>query len=470
MSGLDFSSVNVLVVGDVILDKYFFGSVSRISPEAPVPVVKVSNETLTLGGAGNVASNIVHLGAEVDVVGWCGRDDNANTLRSEFDSQKINYTLIDRPYPTVTKLRVIGDKQQICRLDFEEIKMLEGRCFDHVKEAVNQKISSADAVIISDYGKGMASFGICAHVVKKAQEAGVPVIVDPKGDKWQKYAGATMITPNVKELAEVYGEPVKNTDEAVEKAAKSVLARFNVKYLIVTRSEKGMSVISKDGIVHFPTEAREVYDVSGAGDTVVATLASALGRKDSLNDAAILANRAAGIVVSKMGTAPVNIAELTAGSLSRKGLVSLEEMKNIRGDLEKKNKKLVFTNGCFDILHKGHLTYLRRAREMGDALIVGLNADSSVRKLKGESRPVNSEEDRAFMLSSLEFVDYVVIFDEDTPHNLIKELRPDLLIKGGDYKPEEVVGREFAGQTVILDFVDGYSTTKIIDNLKGETE
>jgi len=466
MSVYNFENVNILVVGDLILDKYHFGSVERISPEAPVPVIRVNQSKTTLGGAGNVASNISHLGANVTIFGCCGKDSEAGDLKNKLDEINANTFFIERDLPTLTKLRVIGDKQQIARLDFEEIVPLEPENISKVIEKIRVASKTAQAVIISDYGKGMCTDEMCQKIIQQAKENSIPVVIDPKGSRWDKYKGATMVTPNVKELSEVYGTKVENTDEAVEKAALDIMEKYQLENLIVTRSDKGMSAVNKEGAHHIPTLAKEVFDVSGAGDTVVATLAACLGKKMSLTDSMAVANKAAGIVVSKVGTAPVHLEELNRKDYEKGGHVSIEQLIHELDDLKTKGGKVVFTNGCFDILHRGHLTYLRQARELGDTLVVGLNSDASVKVLKGEDRPVNNQQDRAEMLLALEFVDYVIIFGDETPYELIKTVKPDILVKGGDYNAEEVVGREFSGKVEIIPFVDGYSTTNFIEYVK----
>ncbi|WP_022849934.1 bifunctional D-glycero-beta-D-manno-heptose-7-phosphate kinase/D-glycero-beta-D-manno-heptose 1-phosphate adenylyltransferase HldE [Limisalsivibrio acetivorans] len=467
MKVYDFTGVKVLVVGDIMLDRYFFGSVGRISPEAPVPVVKVNSTRDTLGGAGNVVSNIAHLGADAVVLGSCGRDENAEQVRSLLSEIGAECSFIERDFPTVTKLRVVGEKQQIVRLDFEEPAPLQSDDMEEMRRRVDDSIDGCGAVILSDYGKGVCTDEVCRYIIGRSIGLEIPVIIDPKGHDWTRYKGADIVTPNVKELGEVAGRNIPNEDDEIIECAREVIERFGVKSIIVTRSQKGMSIITEESVVHIPTVAKEVYDVSGAGDTVVATLAASLSRGASLEEAAITANKAAGIVVSKMGTVPVKIDELNSLN-TRRSYMTLDEFMDELEGLRGRGKKVVFTNGCFDILHKGHVTYLKQAKELGDVLVLGLNSDESVRRLKGESRPVNSEEDRAEVLSALESVDYVVPFGEDTPAEMLSRIKPDFLVKGGDYTPETVVGREYAAKTVIIDFVDGYSTTKIIDKSKGE--
>jgi D-beta-D-heptose 7-phosphate kinase/D-beta-D-heptose 1-phosphate adenosyltransferase len=464
MPKYDFQGVSVLVVGDVMLDKYYFGSVRRISPEAPVPVVKVVDTKLTLGGAGNVLSNVSHLGAKGIMLSTCGKDENAVTLKGLLNELKAECSFIERDLPTVTKLRVVGEKQQIVRLDFEEIVPVV--LTEEYKEIIDKSADEADIIVLSDYGKGVCTDEMCRFVIETARKYGKKVIVDPKGSDWTKYKGANIVTPNVNELGEAALRNVSNNDEDITLAATSIIEKYGIDCLLVTRSHKGMSIITKDSAQHIPTEAQEVFDVSGAGDTVVATLAVGLGKGFTMEEASITANKAAGIVVSKIGTTPVYINELNSIGASHSA-TSREEIVRIAENLRRAGKRIVFTNGCFDILHKGHVTYLREARKLGDVLILGLNTDESVRGLKGDGRPVNNEDDRAEVLCSLESVDYVVKFGESTPLELIKSISPDVLVKGGDYKLEEVVGREYAGQTALINFVDGYSTTAVIKKLNG---
>lgn len=470
MSLYDFSGAGVLIIGDVMLDRYHFGTVARISPEAPVPIVNVKKTTQTLGGAGNVVNNIAHLNAKAIVAGAWGDDGDALIIKSMLDGLGAEYDMTLTTAPTTTKLRVIGEKQQIVRLDFEEIKPIEGDLATEALKNIEKRLKECGAVVISDYGKGFCTHDICEEVIRLAGKAGLPVVVDPKGSDWTKYSGATTVTPNVKELAEAVGRPVANEDEAIVLAAREIIDRVRLEYLVVTRSERGITVVSRSDFMHFPTEAREVFDVSGAGDTVVASLALCLAKGFSLTDAVTTANRAAGIVVAKIGTAPVTLAELNGVTGIKSKIMGLKELLLRLNNDKLLNKKIVFTNGCFDILHKGHVTYLKQAKELGDILVMGLNSDASVKRLKGESRPVNSEMDRAEVLSALESIDYITIFDEDTPFELIKAVEPDVLVKGGDYKPEEVVGREFAKKTVLIDFVHGYSTTSVINIMKGDSK
>jgi D-beta-D-heptose 7-phosphate kinase/D-beta-D-heptose 1-phosphate adenosyltransferase len=322
-------------------------------------------------------------------------------------------------------------------------------------------------VILSDYGKGVISDSISRHVIETCNKLGKITIVDPKGADWNKYSGATIITPNVKELAEVAKTKVRNNDDDITAIGQRVRDKYNLKYLVVTRSDKGISVLAQDSVVHTPTQAKEVFDVSGAGDTVVATMACALSAKASIEEAVSIANIAAGVVVSKAGTAPITLDELTRAIYGKESdyNVPLEPLLALLAEHRKNGKKIIFTNGCFDILHRGHVDYLRKAKALGDILVVGLNSDASVKRLKGDTRPINKEDDRAFVLSGLNSVDYVVIFDENTPKELLSKVKPNILVKGGDYTPETVIGKEYAEKVVIIDFVDGYSTTATIERI-----
>ncbi len=468
MSLYDFSGAKVLVAGDLMLDRYHFGSVSRISPEAPVPVVNVKRTTQTLGGSGNVVNNIAHLGADAVMMGVWGDDSDAVILKGMMENIKIECDMLVTDAPTTTKLRVIGEKQQIVRLDFEEITPITREQAGDVSARVKEHIKSCGAVVISDYGKGFCTLDVCEEIIRLAEHQGIPVIVDPKGSDWRKYSGATTVTPNVKELAEAVGRYVPNEDEAVVLAAREIIDRVRLKYLVVTRSEKGITVVDSSDYMHFPTEAQEVFDVSGAGDTVVASLALGLAKGFSLKDAVTVANRAAGIVVGKIGTAPVLLSELNGSHDVKSKLMPLEALLKELEKTRLTGKKVVFTNGCFDILHKGHVTYLKKAAELGDILVLGLNSDDSIHRIKGPERPINNETDRAEVLAALESISYITIFDEDTPYELIKAVSPDILVKGADYKIEEVVGREFAKKTVLIDFVHGYSTTSVIKAMQGD--
>lgn len=472
ISEQNYASLNVLIIGDVMLDRYYYGQVSRISPEAPVPVINVRDEKSTLGGAGNVVNNIRGLTANCTLIGSAAKDHDGEILENMFKHIKADYEFIDTSMPTISKLRVIGSKQQICRLDFEDIIELSESVKDKIIDSFNKKINNSQVVVISDYGKGICSNKVCSAIINKSNAENKITIVDPKGSIWDKYSNATIVTPNVKELSEVVGINIPNVDDEVIKYGKIVREKYNLKYLVVTRSEKGITIIGdNDYIKTIPTEAKEVFDVSGAGDTVVACLAVYLGLGMDIEKAVILANHGAGVVVGKLGTAPITLSELefSAEGIHSSKIIPRNYIHDIVSKEKSHNKSIVFTNGCFDILHIGHVTYLKKAKSLGDILILGLNSDDSVKRLKGETRPINKEMDRAGILEALEFIDYIVIFNEDTPLELIKVVEPDILVKGGDYKAEDVVGKEYAKKVEIIDFVDGYSTTNTINKINKES-
>ena len=470
MEMFDFSKISVLVVGDVMLEVYYKGAVERISPEAPVPIVRVENVKHNIGGAGNVCNNIVNLGGNTYLLGFVGDDDNYKKLSSLLTESKINNFLVETIRPTVTKMRVLGEHQQIVRVDFEDkIANYSTKDYELLKKNIEDTIDKVDIVVISDYKKGVCSSELCKHLISVAKSKDKKVIVDPKGTSWNKYIGAYFVTPNLKELKDISGKEFFNENDSIVKTGLEVLDKFDFENLLVTRSEKGMSLINKKEIYHLPANAKEVYDVSGAGDTVIATLALSIARGIDKYESIKLANTAGGIVVGKLGTVPVTKTEIEESFYIQDNhkLISLDKLLIKLKDLKEKNNRIVFTNGCFDIIHKGHISYMVKAKQLGDILIIGLNSDSSVKILKGESRPINNQFDRAEILAAFNFVDYVVFFEEETPYNLIKAVAPDVLVKGGDYKVEDIVGREFAKEVAVIDFVDGYSTTNTIKRMKG---
>lgn len=451
-----------LIIGDLMLDTYYTGNVSRISPEAPVPVVKINNTYSVPGGAANVARNIVGLMGRPTVIGVAGRDSNASTLKTLLNSSGIEHIVISTEAPTTTKIRVIGNNQQVTRLDFETGIPSLAKVEAQLQDAIAHEIPKNDIVIISDYAKGVCTESLTRFIIESAHYYGKKVIIDPKGSDWNKYRHGDYITPNLKELAQVSNQQIANQDDAISAIATVIAEQFDIPNLIVTRSEKGISTITNSSIQTFPTQALNVSDVSGAGDTVVAALATGLCCDFTLPEAIEFANKAAAVVVSKVGTYAVNLNEIKLSNQNNCLYASeVEDLKPYICD-----KKVIFTNGCFDILHVGHIQYLEKAKQLGDTLIVGLNSDDSVKRLKGPARPVNTQANRAKALSALSCVDYVVIFDEDTPLNLIKVIQPDILVKGGDYRIDEVVGREYAKEVRLIDFVEGHSTTKIIESIK----
>ena len=467
----DFSKTRVVVAGDVMLDRYLFGSTGRISPEAPVPVVHVQETDNRPGGAANVAVNLAALGTHTRLVGVVGQDAAAETLAGILEARGIECafaTADDRP--TITKTRVQSRGQQLIRLDEEKAMAMPG---DSVAGALGKALNGAGAVVLSDYGKGALSD--VQAMITSCREAGVPVLVDPKGTDFSKYRGATLITPNQGEFEAVAGKA--DSEEDLVARANAMMDELELDALLVTRSEKGMLLVeSGSEPVFLSTQAREVYDVTGAGDTVIATLAAALASGQGLASAAALANLAAGLVVRKIGVATVTPGELSAALHQRgqggRGLLELDALLALVEEARSRNERIVMTNGCFDVLHAGHVAYLEEAKSLGDRLIVAVNDDDSVRRLKGESRPINSLDDRMLVLAGLAAVDWVVSFSEDTPARLIAAVLPDILVKGGDYKPEEIVGAkevlQNGGEVRVLAFRDGQSSTRIIDRLREE--
>jgi len=464
----DFSKTHVVVAGDVMLDRYLFGSTGRISPEAPVPVVHVQETDDRPGGAANVAVNLASLGVSTRLVGVVGKDDAADSLRTVLNGRDIHcdfHVVEDRP--TITKTRVQSRGQQLIRLDQENAAAMPG---DEVVKVLQQSIKGADAVVLSDYGKG--ALADIATMISVCREAGVPVLVDPKGDDFEKYRGASVITPNQSEFESVVGHC--DSDEELVSRARKLLDDLSIDAVLVTRSEKGMLLLEADmEPVFLSTQAREVYDVTGAGDTVIAALAGAVASGQDLPSAAALANIAAGLVVRKIGVATVTPGEISISLHQRgqggRGLVGLDELKLMVAESRDRGERVILTNGCFDVLHAGHVAYLEEAKNLGDRLIVAVNDDASVRRLKGESRPINELEDRLLVLAGLAAVDWVVPFSNDTPAELIAEVLPDVLVKGGDYKPDDIAGARDVlnngGEVRVLAFRDGHSSSRIIDKL-----
>ncbi|MCP5467656.1 MAG: D-glycero-beta-D-manno-heptose 1-phosphate adenylyltransferase [Deltaproteobacteria bacterium] len=464
-----------------MLDRYYLGETKRISPEAPVPVVKVASKKKVLGGAGNVAANLKKLGAKVGLLTTIGKDETAAEITQLIDAQGIEFFPLLSQRPSISKTRILSSSQQMIRLDEEDSSPLNFQEQEQLLEQIEILANYPwDAWVLSDYGKGLCTEAVCQSLIRHAKLKQIPLIIDPKGLDWQRYQGAFMVTPNLRELAEACGRPLANENAFLELAGREIQERFQIENLLVTRSEKGMSLFQgleqNSSVKHVGTRAQEVFDVSGAGDTVVATLARVLASQTNydLEQAVELANRAGALVVAHVGTYALSQEELLASlqvDLQKKqeedfpSILGRSQLKAWKNFCQNSHLKIIFTNGCFDLLHRGHLDYLKRARALGDRLIVGLNSDASVKRLKGVNRPINTEDDRALMLSSLKFVDHVVLFEEDTPFDLIQELRPDILVKGGDYALDDIVGREFATQTLTLPFVEGHSTSSMIKKI-----
>jgi len=465
-----FDQARVLVVGDLMLDRYWHGDTSRISPEAPVPVVLVGEAEERPGGAGNVALNIASLGGGVELHGLTGDDEACASLEKILTANAVDCFMTKLPgLATITKLRVLSRHQQLIRLDFED--GFENRHSEKMLARFEQSLANCNAVVLSDYGKGTLSD--IQTLIHKARHAGKQVIIDPKGSDFDKYRGATLITPNMHEFEGVVGH-CANDEELVQKG-QALMQRLELDALLVTRSERGMTLLQKDkAAVHLPTYAREVFDVTGAGDTVVSVLAAAVAAGDNLADATALSNIAAGIVVSKLGTATVTVDEIRRALREQheihRGVMDEEDLLRQVNDAKEHGETIIMTNGCFDILHAGHVTYLEQARELGDRLVVAVNDDESVRRLKGPDRPVNTLSKRMRMLAALECVDWVVPFYEDTPTRLICKLLPNVLVKGGDNVPDQIPGgecvREAGGEVKVLSYVEGVSTTGIIGTIR----
>lgn len=467
--------VRVLSVGDLMLDRFVYGAVDRISPEAPVPVLRIERESVMLGGVGNVARNLRALGASVCLVAVLGRDQEARDIKGLLrDDVEIESHLIeDDARPTTIKTRYIAGSQQMMRADRERIVPVSDGLEEDIIERAVADLAHANALVLSDYGKGVLTEPVLRRLIDAATERGVPVIVDPKGSDYSRYAGATLVTPNRRELAEASGRSAGSDDAIVETAA-ALIASTGVRGVLVTRSQDGMSLVRSDEseALHLPATAREVYDVSGAGDTVVATLAAALGAGLAVEDACRLANVAAGLVVAKMGTATAAASEMAATLRQREldvgesKTVTLDGARALAESWRRQGLKVGFTNGVFDLLHPGHVSLIRQARSACDRLVVGLNSDSSVKRLKGETRPIQNDASRALVLGSLASVDAVVIFPDDTPLTVIETLKPDVLVKGADYTVETVVGADvvqsYGGRVMLARLEDGHSTTATV--------
>lgn len=468
----------VLVVGDLMLDRYIWGDVERISPEAPVPVVRITRRSERLGGAANVAANLVGLGLEAVLAGHVGADTDAERIEQLLTEARITPFLIrTRGRATITKTRVLGGHQQILRLDQEDevaITMAENQ---KLIETVLTVLDSwkPGAVVMSDYAKGTLTPDVCQALIEAARVRNIPVLVDPKGRDYDKYRGATALTPNQREAAEVCNCGLRDFESILD-GAESLRHKLNLSFLPVTRGEHGIALLEDGNVNHLPATAKQVFDVSGAGDTVIATLAAGLLSGLSPTDSCRLANLAAGIIVGKVGTVPISRDELFLeiewqdASCQADKICDEETLYSRVGYWRGRGEKIVFTNGCFDLLHAGHVTYIETARAQGDRLVVGLNTDRSVRVVKGGNRPIIDELDRARVLSALESVDAVVLFDEDTPERLICKLLPDILVKGGDYNPNDIAGgdcvRKNGGEVHVLTFVDGRSTSQIIATIE----
>jgi D-beta-D-heptose 7-phosphate kinase/D-beta-D-heptose 1-phosphate adenosyltransferase len=465
----DFSPLQVIVVGDLMLDQYWFGPASRISPEAPVPVVRVTRSEARAGGAANVAMNLVSLGIKTTCCGVVGDDGTGIDLQGLLEVEGINAVLArSERHPTITKLRVLSQNQQLIRLDTEQLYSAADAAA--VVAVAAGQLAANNVCILSDYAKG--SLGQVEKLIAACRDKNVPVLVDPKGTDFERYRGATVLTPNRAEFEAVVGVPADETDLVAR--ARALCNELDLDALVVTLSERGMLVVSGEAATILPARARQVFDVTGAGDTVIAALAAGVAAGLDIFAAAALANLAASLVVGKIGAASVTPAELNLALHEQgeggRGLLTREQAIAVAKEIRSRGERLVMTNGCFDILHKGHVAYLQEAKARGDRLLVAVNTDASVKRLKGDDRPVNRLEDRMAVLAGLAAVDWVVPFGEETPAELIEQILPDVLVKGGDYTPEAIAGSKAVlangGTVEVLRFHEGRSTSAIVDTIR----
>jgi D-beta-D-heptose 7-phosphate kinase / D-beta-D-heptose 1-phosphate adenosyltransferase len=479
-----FSQFKIFVIGDIMLDRYIHGDVERISPEAPVPVLRHAQRYERAGGAANVAMNLAGLGCQTFLGGLWGSDAEQTELAAILERAGVDTVgVVSSSLPTISKTRIVGRMQQLLRLDIESRDPVPAVEAQRLQERATELVSKVHAVILSDYAKGALSRTLCEAVIRAARSAAIPVLADPKTPDFSKYTGATTVCPNLGELSAATGIAAHNTDELLA-AGQALIGEHDLEFLTVTMSEKGISVLrapspGKTGIYHSPARAREVFDVSGAGDTVIATLAACLAGGLKIETAVELANLAAGVVVSKVGTVPIAGHELVAvltpssGLTAGEKILDLERIKLRVAEWRASGETIVFTNGCFDLLHVGHITLLEDCRRFGSKLVLGLNADVSVCRLKGPTRPIVSERERARVMAALASVDAVVLFEQDTPLELIRALKPNVLVKGGDYSIETVVGHEdviaSGGRVEIVPTVEGFSTTNIVKKLTANT-
>lgn len=465
----------ILVVGDIMLDNYYFGSSTRISPEAPVPILLENKNTKVLGGAANVALNLISAYQEVSIMTVVGDDSNGTCMINMLKEKKINTSLIirDANRCTTVKNRYIGqNNMQMFRFDQENNIPINEEISNKLIELYEKNIKNFDLVIMSDYNKGLLNVNNTPKIIEIANKNDKKVIVDIKEPKYKKYYGAYLIKPNLKELSEITGMKINNTSD-IEKASMELKKNTNCKYVLTTRGADGMSLLLEDNkIINIDCASREVYDVTGAGDTVISYLSVGIANNYDLIDSVNISNYAAGVKVSKMGTyavTPEDIMDYVIDSNNVLDENKIISASNLAKKLENNTKKIVFTNGCFDIFHVGHLRYLKESSKYGDILVVGVNSDASIKRLKGDKRPIVPQNDRMELLSSLSFVTYVVPFDEDTPYKIIKKIRPDIITKGGDYNPNDVVGKDIVeekgGKVIICPLIEHKSTTNIIDKI-----
>ncbi len=472
MIDLQGKSPKLLVIGDLMIDHYLWGTCERISPEAPVQVVNVKSESSVLGGAGNVINNLRALGSQVDVISVIGGCEISDELKSLLTDIKVNskYLITQKERITSKKSRIIAAQQQVVRYDRESTDAISSESQKIILESFKSIINNYDGVLLSDYGKGVLTQELTISLIDIANKNKKKVLVDPKGLDYSKYKGAYLLTPNKKEASEATQINIKD-DASLTQAITQLKTECDLDVSLITLSEQGVAIYD-DKLRTHPTVAREVFDVTGAGDTVLASLGFALACGYKIDDAVEFSNLAAGVVVGKIGSATATLNEIIEyesslnKSTSDEHIKTLDEITVLSKELKARGKKIIFTNGCFDILHAGHVRYLETAKSYGDVLILGLNSDRSVTALKGVNRPINMQLDRAYILAALEVVDYVVVFNEDTPYDLIKTIKPHVLVKGGDYEGKDVVGQDIADELKLVQFVDGKSTTKTIEKIQ----
>ena len=467
----EFSQARIIVIGDVMLDRYWSGQAARISPEAPVPVVRVKASEERVGGAANVALNIARLGGKVTLLGVVGQDAEAETLKQLLSAEGVTCDFVEEAaLRTICKLRIMAQHQQLIRVDFEELPLNFERT--SLQSRLQKHLPEHDVLVFSDYGKG--TLVDVAMSIKAAKDAGLKVLVDPKGTDFQRYAHADIITPNLGELQAVTG--VCSDEQDLLAKGRQLIEQMQISTLLLTRGEAGMTLIESGQSHSLPAQAKDVFDVTGAGDTVIAVMSLGIALNMPKYEAMYLANLAGGIVVGKLGTSTVSTEELTRAMHGDRdasyGIVSEDELVGIMSRARAHGERIIMTNGCFDLLHAGHVTYLQQAKALGDRLIVAVNSDASVRQLKGETRPINNLSQRMTVLAALACVDWVVPFEEETPERLYCRLLPEVIVKGGDYQPDQVAGADCVlkagGEVQILSFVDGLSTTSMINKARGE--
>jgi D-beta-D-heptose 7-phosphate kinase / D-beta-D-heptose 1-phosphate adenosyltransferase len=472
MMNLQNKSPKLLVIGDLMIDQYLWGSCERISPEAPVQVINVDRESVVLGGAGNVVNNLKQLGAQVDVISVIGNCEISNELRTQLSDIEVDtkYLITQKNRISSKKSRIIASQQQVVRYDRESSDDINLESQNTIIETFNKIVNDYDVILLSDYGKGVLTNQLTQSLINIAKKYNKKTLIDPKGIDFLKYKDAYLLTPNKKEASEATKinivDEVSLTDALIE--LKSIC---NLDVPLITLSEDGVAIYDDELRIH-PTIVKEVFDVTGAGDTVLASIGFAIACGFNIDEAVEFSNLAAGVVIGKIGSATATLNEIIEYESSRnkstsdKHIKSIDEITILIKELKARDKKIVFTNGCFDLLHAGHISFLEAAKSFGDVLILGLNSDRSVTALKGKERPINIQADRAYILAALEVVDYVVIFDEDTPYELIKVIKPHTLVKGGDYKEKEVVGQDIADELKLVEFVDGKSSTQTIEKIQ----